>query len=243
MVGKKLVRKALNNNQKINNQSNSLKNKFILKNKSEIKLIMFDYDGTIMDTFLLSCHVYNRIFKEFNIEKEFTKRQFQELFETDWREALKKLNLITKEQWDRCGEIYNEHTADYEDDFRCYPHIEEILEQLHKKYILAIVSNGNKKNIASKLKKCNLLQYFDYISGYEQGEKPSPKPLLKCMNKLNIKPEQSIYIGDMDGDIVAGKAAKVNTVIAVTYGYHHHTRLQDADVIIHKPEELLNIFM
>ena len=227
MKAKKEI-KLVNNNNNINNNN--------------IKLIMFDYDGTIMDTFLLTCHVYNQFFREFKIDKAFTKREFQELFECDWRLALKKLNLITPQQWKKCSEIYDQHASDFEDDFRCYTFMENILEQLHKKYKLAIISNGNKKNIESKLKKCNLLQYFDYISGYDAGEKPSPIPLNKCMQQLKISPENSAYIGDMDGDIIAGKAAKVKLTIAVTYGYHHHSRLQDADVIINKPEELLGVF-
>lgn len=207
-----------------------------------IKLIMFDYDGTIMDTFLLTCHIYNAFFREFNIEKNFTKREFQELFETDWRLALKKLNIVTPQQVQRCTQLYHDHAADFEDDFRCYPHMEEILSELHKKYKLAIISNGNKQQIVSKLKKCNILQHFDYVSGYEGGEKPSPEPLLKCMKKLKVQPSQAAYVGDMDGDIIAGKAATVQKVVAVTYGYHHHSRLREADIIVNKPEQLLEIF-
>lgn len=207
----------------------------------DIKLIMFDYDGTLMDTFTLTCHIYNEIFRQFKIEKSFTKRQFQELFESDWKNCLKKLGLLEKKQLDKASQIYMEITKDFEDEIRCYPYIMEMIPLLHKKYKLAIISNGNKDIILSRLKKYNLLQYFDYISGNDDGEKPSPQPLIRCMQKLVVRSEQSIYVGDMDGDIIAGKAAKVHKVIAVTYGYHHNSRLQDADIIINAPEELIKI--
>ena len=207
----------------------------------DIKLIMFDYDGTLMDTFTLTCHIYNEIFRQFKIEKSFTKRQFQELFESDWKNCLKKLGLLEKKQLDKASQIYIEITKDFEDEIRCFPYIMEMIPLLHKKYKLAIISNGNKDIILSRLKKYNLLQYFDYISGNDDGEKPSPQPLIRCMQKLVVRSEQSIYVGDMDGDIIAGKAAKVHKVIAVTYGYHHNSRLQDADIIINAPEELIKI--
>ncbi|MBI5392303.1 HAD family hydrolase [Candidatus Woesearchaeota archaeon] len=211
------------------------------KNSNGIKLIMFDYDGTLMDTFTLTCHIYNEIFRQFRIDKSFTKRQFQELFESNWRNCLIKFDLVKEEQWDKAMEIYITITKDFEEEIRCYPYVMEMIPLLHKKYKLAIISNGDKEIIVSRLKKYNLLQYFDYISGNDEGEKPSPEPLIKCMQKLKITPEQAVYVGDMDGDIAAGKAAQVNKVVAVTYGYHHHSKLQDADFVIDVPEKLLDV--
>jgi phosphoglycolate phosphatase-like HAD superfamily hydrolase len=56
-----------------------------------------------------------------------------------------------------------------------------------------------------------------------------------------VDAKDAAFIGDMDGDIVCGKAAKIGKIIAVTYGFHLKHRLKDADVIIDSPEELLTL--
>ena len=56
-----------------------------IKYMAKTKLIIFDYDGVLLNTFTLVCHVYNHIFRHFKIEKNFSKKDFQNLFETDWR--------------------------------------------------------------------------------------------------------------------------------------------------------------
>lgn len=71
--------------------------------------------------------------------------------------------------------------------------------------------------------------------------KPHPAPLLEAASRLNLSPEQCIYVGDDERDIVAGLAAGMGTV-AATYGYlGAKTDPKDwgADATIKSPSELL----
>lgn len=73
--------------------------------------------------------------------------------------------------------------------------------------------------------------------------KPHPAPLLEAARLLNLTPSECLYVGDDERDIVAGKAAGMQTV-AATYGYLGN--LTDpsnwqADVIINSPLELLQL--
>ena len=206
---------------------------------AKTKLVMFDYDGTIADTFMLTCHIYNEFFRMFNIDKSLTKRQYQELFEVDWRKCLKKLGITKKEDQKKCADVYSKIARDFTDEIRLYPKIRTTLIELRKKYKLAVVSNGFKEHIIDRLAFLDIEKYFDYVGGNEDGEKPSPDPLLKCLEHFNIKSEEAVYIGDMDGDIIAARAAKLKKAIAVNYGYHYHERLQDADVIVNHPLDIL----
>lgn len=71
--------------------------------------------------------------------------------------------------------------------------------------------------------------------------KPHPAPMLYACDKINIPPEQCLYIGDAKRDIDAGKSVKMQTV-AVRYGYlSKHDIIEDwhADQIIEHPHEIL----
>lgn len=73
--------------------------------------------------------------------------------------------------------------------------------------------------------------------------KPHPAPLLLAASQLGFKPEECVYVGDDERDIIAGKAAGMRTVTAA-YGYlgaRVDCRTWNADAIIYSPLELLNL--
>jgi phosphoglycolate phosphatase len=111
-------------------------------------------------------------------------------------------------------------------------------------YKIGIASNGNKEIIISKLKSYGVDSVVDSIIGYEQVSmpKPSPEGLLKCLGELKVKPGNALYIGDMESDIRAAKAAGVK-IIAVTYGYLKlkkdiDEQLKNADIIVNNVDEI-----
>ena len=66
--------------------------------------------------------------------------------------------------------------------------------------------------------------------------KPSPEPLLKYLEKAGITPEEAMYIGDSQHDMLCAKKAGVDFVLA---GWGAYNRNLDVKVIIDRPEELL----
>lgn len=82
------------------------------------------------------------------------------------------------------------------------------------------------------------------VSGDDAPQpKPSPATLLMACEQINVKPENCIYIGDAERDIQAGKAAGMQTAVAL-FGYIDISdKPQDwgADVMLQKPEDLLDL--
>lgn len=73
--------------------------------------------------------------------------------------------------------------------------------------------------------------------------KPSPETLFLACDKAKVKPESCLYIGDAERDIEAGRAAGMKTVVAL-YGYIDKTDQPltwGADKVIHQPQDLLNL--
>lgn len=82
------------------------------------------------------------------------------------------------------------------------------------------------------------------VSGDDAPQpKPSPATLLMACEQMNVKPENCIYIGDAERDIQAGKAAGMQTAVAL-FGYIDISdKPQDwgADIMLQKPEDLLDL--
>ena len=73
--------------------------------------------------------------------------------------------------------------------------------------------------------------------------KPHPAPLHEAMRQIGVRPEQCVYVGDDERDMVAGRAAGMATV-AARYGYLGAGAMVErwpADAVINSPAELLNI--
>ncbi len=206
-----------------------------------MKLVIFDYDGVLVDSFEATMKIYLDISNEFKLNLPESPEYFKELFELDWRETIKKLKLYEKKKLDKINEIYINGLKKYDYLIKPYPNINHVLEKLSEKYTLAVASNNIRQELEYRLNKFNLIKYFTLVLGEEDGElKPSPDLLLKCMKRLNASPKETSFIGDMDGDIKAGRAAKIGKIIAVTYGFHEKHKIKDADVIVETPEELLD---
>jgi phosphoglycolate phosphatase len=81
------------------------------------------------------------------------------------------------------------------------------------------------------------------VSGDDAPQpKPSPATLLLACEKIGVKPENCIYVGDAERDIQAGKAAGMKTVVAL-FGYIDVTdkpQAWGADALVQTPDALLN---
>lgn len=104
-----------------------------------------------------------------------------------------------------------------------YPGVVEALEELRDKR-LAVLTNKPVVFSREILAGLGIARYFSFIYGgnsFEQ-KKPDPMGVRKLMTDLNASPRQTLIIGDSDTDILTGRNAGVWTC-GVTYGFGAHT--------------------
>lgn len=207
-------------------------------NKPPTKALLFDYDGVLINSFPITMLVYDTIATTLNLKKPDTPAAYRQLFEADWRKALQKLGVTSEKDIAYSEQAFKEISMHHRDKIHLHSGIASVLEKLKNHYQLAIVSNNFKLQISQRLEALGIASYFECIIDHKYGIKPDPKPINACLAKLGVSAEQAVLIGDMDGDIEAGKRAQLKKVIAVTYGYHPLERLQDADEFIDHPSEL-----
>lgn len=200
----------------------------MLKNK---KLIIFDMDGTLLDSAPSLAFAVNHMRKEMGKDPLSLDRIRQ--FIGNGSAILAKKAYLNKHEFSE-NEINN---ADFEKahkiflDFygknlnaktKLYPGAIKTLEELKKQgYILSLVTNKPHQFVLPMLEHFNLLEHFhDYIGANEKfNKKPAPDMLLHMCKKFNIDPKNSVMIGDSKNDIFAAKNANIDS-IAVNYGYY-----------------------
>jgi phosphoglycolate phosphatase len=212
-----------------------------------IKLIIFDLDGTLVDSSIDIANAINYAVEPFGIQPVTVEETIRLVGEGITRlmekviERGQDANVRSRNKdllIDRFLEYYSSHLTD---NTTVYPGIIETLEKLNdcKK---AVISNKRESLSVRTLENLLLLKYFDLIVGSETTteRKPSPMPVIYVLSNLNVKAENAVIVGDSNLDIEAGRAAGIKT-IAVTYGYRPIELLKGADFIIDRMDELVHV--
>ena len=117
-----------------------------------------------------------------------------------------------------------------------FPKAKKTLKRLRSSgFLLAAVSNRMRGSLLHSLKVAKMLDYFDVIVSADDVVNPKPhrEHVLVALKKLEVEPTNAYMVGDMEMDILAGKAAKVKT-IGVTYGF------MGKDIAKHNPDYLID---
>lgn len=186
------------------------------------KTILFDLDGTLLDTLkdltiavnYMLTH-YNRPHRTEQEVRSFLGNGAMKLIELSYGEALTKEAL--KEVYDYYDAYYQAHSMVYT---KPYNGILELLSYLRSKgYQMAVISN---KQDAAVKALVDLLfpNLFELSVGVkaDQIKKPDPRMIESVLKELNATRENTILIGDSEVDIMTGKNANVD-VIACLWGF------------------------
>jgi phosphoglycolate phosphatase len=207
-----------------------------------IKLIIFDLDGTLVDTSRDITNALNYALKPYGL-KDLTVDDTIKMVGEGITRLIEKILGNGKSQMEdevikRFLEYYSEHLVDYSS---IYPYVRETLEKLDG-FKKAVISNKREYLSTNLLEKLDLLKYFNLIVGSDTvaERKPSPVPVIYVFTRLGVTPYESIIVGDSNYDIEAGRKAGVKTV-AVTYGYRERQYLMNADYMIDSMVDLLSL--
>lgn len=183
----------------------------------KIRAILFDVDGTLLDTTEL---IYQAFENAFNMhdEKSPGRQAFSSVFGkpiTECYQILTNKNDVASYcEYHREYQLNNMHLS------KPYANSLKTLQELKRSgFKTAAVTSRMKKSASLGLSKAHLSPLLDFAVFADEvtNHKPHPEPLHKAMEFLNVNPDETLMVGDSEADILGGKNAGVRTV-GVLYG-------------------------
>jgi len=212
----------------------------------QITAIVFDASGTLLDDIVTVWRANLDAYAALGFQGPKTLGDFRAAFKLPVPE-FHRANGIPPELLGEVDRKFRESYPRYAPAVKVFPEVKEVLCALKKlEKVLGVASNIPTLFLREHLRKLGIDIYFDVVTGQEDcdEQKPSPKPILATAEKLGIRPQETIYVGDMEEDIIAGKRAKaVTAAIVRNESYHPRWRLerQRPDFLISNLGELLPV--
>ena len=214
----------------------------------EKKLIIFDVDGTLMDSESDVYICFNHVLKN-NLNIEITKEEFEKLaglsLEKSFSSILPDKNEnLAKELTKKYRQYYIDEKH-FLDNTTLFEGVRETLSNLKKQGFILTIATGKAQRAVDYMLQYFKLDEIDLAVGIGESNfknKPDPEVVNHILEEFNISQEDAIIIGDSPVDILAGKNANIDT-IAVSFGYDSIENLKkfNPTVSIDKFEELNNI--
>jgi phosphoglycolate phosphatase len=192
--------------------------------------VLFDLDGTLLDTAADIADALNRSFSErgwqplpVSVVSRMIGRGSPILI-TRAAESLGH-TLTAAEQsilLERFFEHYGAHEEAGESAATPYPGVTQTLRTLHDAGLkIAVVTNKQRRFADALLQRLELMPSIDLVVGGDTCErrKPDPQPLLFACESLGISPGEAMMVGDSVNDVTAARAAHI-PVVCVPYGYN-----------------------
>ena len=210
------------------------------------ELIVFDMDGTILDTLEDLKNSMNHTLRLYNMPER-TLDEIRSFVGNGIRKLIER--AVVSGTSDEMIEIihkdfmkhYEIHCADFT---KPYNGVNSLIQELRNRgYKTAVVSN---KAHDAVLDLCD--QYFPALFDVALGEKPeiakkpAPDMVNLVLDQLQISRKKAVYIGDSDVDVATARNSNLD-MIAVDWGFRTREFLteQGADTIVSNPEEILNL--
>jgi len=192
----------------------------------KIRLIVFDWDGTLMDSETEIVHAMSAAIDEMELEKR-SIDQCRNIIGLGLKEAVDTLYPGRDEAFRRqfVGR-YRHHWFSNTQASELFPGARETLHLLKESgFMLAVATGKGRTGLDKVLLATELETVFSATRCSDETQsKPHPQMLLEILQELDIVPHQALMVGDTEYDLLMAAGAGV-APIAVTYGVHERERL------------------
>lgn len=181
---------------------------------NKINTILFDFDGTVMDTNNVIINSWQHTYRALENREEDVAKILSSFGEP--------LDITVKKVFpnvpaDKAIAIYRSyHYDNFGELITVFPGMRELLRELDDRdYKLGLVTSRLRKTTMEGLEKYGLADYFDVIITAEDTDKhkPDPAPVNIALEKLDSLPEESLMLGDTMFDILCARNAGVRSVL------------------------------
>jgi pyrophosphatase PpaX len=198
-----------------------------------INTLLFDLDGTLLDSFSVHLEVFKTTFAKFGIQ--LSKEDFLSNYSPNWYKTYEALGL-RKEDWAEADALWLKEVENKT--ALLFPRVRESLSTLNKYYTLGLVTSGSKVRVERDLKATGINHFFkSVVTGDDiKTPKPSPESLELALQNLIKQADEAVYIGDSSADFEMAQAAGINFI-----GVRSEFDSINPDYLIQSINELLGL--
>ncbi|MDD3290301.1 MAG: HAD-IA family hydrolase [Eubacteriales bacterium] len=213
--------------------------------KQKYKAVLFDFDGTIMDTNDIIIQSWQHTFRAV----EGAERPLSAITPSFGEPlSLTMSKLFPDRDTEEMVNTYREYQRKvYKEKIHMFPGVAELISELKTRgYLMGIVTSRLWESTTQGLYKFDIAHLFDAVVSAEDTtvHKPDPTPCLICLEKLGMKPHEALFVGDSKFDVLCARNAGVQSVLvgwSICVTEEQKEGIYKPDHFIEKPGELLEI--
>ena len=204
-------------------------------------VVLFDLDGTVIDSGAIIL-ASMRHAAETVVGGEWSDDDLMKAVGGPGLEA--QMVALDRDRVDELVTVYRAHNEPLHDTLEFCGDMDVVLARLRERgHRLGIVTAKRRVTVELAFAKLPFEHLFETVVGGDETahHKPHPEPLLLALERLGVGAADAAYVGDSPFDMQAAKAAGLYA-IGVSWGrIHAAEKLVEADVIVDRPEELLEL--
>ena len=201
------------------------------KRSNTLRGILFDWDGTLLNSYAADTAAYLAMFREMQIPWGLA--ELEAHYSPNWYNVYRAANL-PRAKWDAADKVWREQYTHHRP--KLLPGARRVLSQLANRHALGLVTSGDRDRVNRQLREFELWDHFAarVCSGDTRLRKPHPAPLRLALRRMGLHPKETVYVGDSPEDLQMARSAGVRAAIAILGPFSTEKRLRAA-----KPDLLL----
>ena len=207
------------------------------KNNCTLKGVLFDWDGTLLNSHAADTAAYLAMFRAMGIPWGLA--ELEQHYSPNWYRVYRAAKL-PKHKWPAADQIWRENYAKHNPKLIAGARL--VLSRLGSHHDLGLVTSGDRDRVHRQLKSFDLWNTFAarVCAGDTAQRKPHPAPLKLALRRMRLDPQDTVYVGDAPEDLQIARSAGVRAAIAVLGPFPTEKRLRAAkpDALLESIEEL-----
>jgi HAD superfamily hydrolase (TIGR01549 family) len=174
-----------------------------------IKAVLFDWDGTLLDSYEADSSAYLAMFQEMGIAWGLEKLELH--YSPNWLHVYRAAKL-PRSRWEDASRAWRKQYATHNP--KLVPGARRVLARVARHHRLGLVTSGDRDRVLRQLRAFRLTRLFAarVCAGDTRLRKPHPAPLRLALRQMRLKPAACVYVGDSAQDLEMSRRAGVRSI-------------------------------
>jgi HAD superfamily hydrolase (TIGR01509 family) len=209
------------------------------KRNSCLEGVLFDWDGTLIDSYHADTSSYLAMFNELGVS--WGLQELEKHYSPNWYQVYRAAKLPRK-LWADADRSWRAHYAKHRP--KLIAGARGVLRRVAKDHSLGLVTSGDRDRVVRQLRDFRLTKLFTarVCSGDTQRKKPHPEPLRLALRQMALDPSACVYVGDAPQDVEMARRAGVLAIgVLGPFPTEKRLRASRPEFLISSIEELPDV--